>query len=119
MNIRKILNKIVVLLSAFSLFWIIAGSVVEFHQKYVFHNHVELWQAITCKTVSDQKKIVQNLDKDLLMNFEIGHCNAESVHETKMLLTLSSMESIFSDYHYDLITAQYRPDLVFRGPPMA
>lgn len=119
MNIKSTLHKILVLLSAFSLFWIIAGSVVEFHQKYVFHNHVELWQAITCKTVNDQKKIVQTLDKDLQLNFDIGHRKAESVHETKLLLTLSSMESIFSDYHYDLITAQYRPDLVFRGPPMA
>lgn len=119
MKLKNILNKLVFLLSVFSLFWIIAGSVVEFHQKHVFYKHVDLWNAITCKTIKDEKKITQFADKDTQLNLDCGACHSESVYKTKLHTTLSGLELLFTEYHYDLISTQYRPDLVFRGPPMA
>jgi hypothetical protein len=62
---RKVFHIIGVMLSMFAALWIITGSTVVFHQKYVYHNLLTQWQDMLLKTnAKDNKKYLICLEKN-------------------------------------------------------
>ncbi|MCB0806008.1 MAG: hypothetical protein KDC05_09440 [Bacteroidales bacterium] len=115
---RNILHKFSKILMVFALLWIMAGSLIEFHQRYVFHKQVDLWQVVVTQTGKELKKSIRLIEKantsggvDLL-----AELNRSNSLPTQLQL---SEKSIFSRYLFDLITPEYRSENLLRGPPMA
>lgn len=116
---RQIIHRISSLLLAFVLLWIVAGSLIEFHQRHVFQVEVDFWQVVVHQPVKDLKKIYYFFDKngnhtkgfDLM---KIGH----SMDHGLLFLKLSQ-RSMFSRFYYDPITSEYSSERILRGPPVA
>ena len=120
MNILKnIFRSISTVLVVFAVLWIITGSTIEFHQKYVFHKFVDLWQTQVAQAGKDLKKAFRFVDKN---NQTAGGNDAllaeKSIFRNDVNLNLSE-KKIFSRYLFDLITSEYHSDKVLRGPPTA
>jgi hypothetical protein len=115
---KNIVNKIGAVLIAFVLLWIIAGALVEFHQRYVFHKQVDLWQVVINTSGKDLKKTVMLFAKcytQLLGNYlEAG----QTIGEGLMYLRYSQI-SIFSRILYYEVTSEYQAEMILRGPPLS
>lgn len=117
--LKNFIHKLSAVLVAFALLWIFAGSLVEFHQRYVFHKQVDLWQVVVTQSGKDFKKSLRLIDKNWqhangLDLFASNH----SIVSLPVHLQLSE-KSIFSRYLFDMITSEYDSDKVLRGPPVA
>ncbi len=120
MNILKnIFRGIATILVYFAVLWIITGSTIEFHQKYVFHKFVDLWQVQVAQSGKDLKKAIRFVDKNNTTTGGNDALMAEKyIFGYDVNLNLSE-KNIFSRYLFDLITSEYHSDKVLRGPPMA
>ncbi|HPE57829.1 MAG TPA: hypothetical protein P5514_10120 [Bacteroidales bacterium] len=115
--LKNIFHSISIALVSFGVFWIITGSTIEFHQKYVYHQFVDLWQTQVAQVGKDIKKTFKlyaksNLDSNGNDSF-IPNQNQVS----KFAVLNLSRKNIYSRYLFDLITAEYHSVNVLRGPP--
>lgn len=118
--LKKVLNSLGIFLAVFAVFWIVTGSTIEFHQVYVFHSHVDLWQVQTTKTVGkDLKKCFRVLGNNPYTPFNSGILNQSRTNEFGLVALNLSERTIFSRCLYDLITSEYNYDKTLRGPPAA
>lgn len=114
---RQIIHRIGSVLLAFVLLWIVAGTLIEFHQRHVFQVEVDFWQVVVQQPGKDLKKVYYIFDKngnqangfDLM---KIGH----SMDHDLLYLTLSQ-RSTFSRIYCDPLTAEYSSERILRGPP--
>lgn len=117
--LKNIFRSISTLLVSFAVFWIITGSTIEFHQKYVYHQFVDLWQSHVAQVGKDLKKSYKLFAKTTLGS----GANDALVSEQKLTVNHPNLnlseKNIFSRYLFDLITAEYHLVNVLRGPPMA
>jgi len=119
MNILKnIFRSFSAVLVTFAALWIITGSTIEFHQKYVFHKFVDLWQTQVAQTGKDLKKAFRFVDKNQVAGGNDAMLAEKSIFGNDVNLNLSQ-KNIFSRYLFDLITSEYHSDKVLRGPPIA
>jgi hypothetical protein len=117
--LKNIFRGFSIILVSFAVLWIITGSTIEFHQKYVYHKFVDLWQTQIAQSGKDFKKSIRFVEKS---NLNIGG-NDSFVSENYNFcndanLNLSE-KNIFSRYLFDLITSEYHLNNVLRGPPAA
>lgn len=62
---KKLIRALGVLLAMFAVMWIITGSTVVFHQKYVYHNLLTQWQDMILKTgAKETKKYIKYIEKN-------------------------------------------------------
>jgi hypothetical protein len=115
--LKNIINKIGAVLMAFALLWIFAGSLVEFHQRYVFHKLTDLWQIQVTQSGKDIKKSIKFLDKNALTG-PSNDFQACDLHDTGRIAKLHlSEKTTTSRYLFDLITSEYEKVNTLRGPP--
>ncbi|MEZ5198100.1 MAG: hypothetical protein R2764_17435 [Bacteroidales bacterium] len=117
--IKKFIHTIGVSLAMFSILWIITGSTIEFHQKYVYENNLDFWNITILKSSSkDYKKFVKYIDK----NHQSIHVYAFTVNSDSGFLGdfdfNLSVKNIYSRYLGDLLTPEYIIFRTLRGPPV-
>lgn len=116
---KKVFHFNGVILSLFAAVWIITGSTVVFHQKYVYHNLLTVWQDMFLKTSSkDSKKYFKFVDKcpqySLTDSFVADSDNDSGRNNINFLRT-----NIPAGYVSDLLTPGYIIYKPHRGPPSA
>ena len=116
--VKNILHRISAVLMAFALLWIIAGSLVEFHQRYVFHKQVDLWQVVVTQSGKDLKKNLWLIDKSRNLSSGSDFHMVCQVPLVKPLTLHLSEKSTFARYLFDLITSEYNYDEALRAPPV-
>lgn len=117
--LKRVFHKIGVLFSLLAICWIVTGSIIEFHQKYVCHNYLDLVQTHFNKAPEkDSKKYFKFLDKN--QNFQKGPgFNIDVINNTSEIAVLNlSEKSTFSRYLFDLRTPEYNTQNILRGPPI-
>ena len=118
--VKTILHKLGGALMTFVMIWIMTGSLIEFHQRYVFDNHADLWDLQAAQIHGkDLKKYFRLYGKispnQLSMDFQ-----ASVIHFNCSLVNFNlNKKTIFSRYLFDLHTPEYITDLSLRGPPVA
>jgi len=117
--LKNIFFKTGSVLVAFAILWIFAGSLVEFHQKYVFHKHTDFWQVLIIKSEKDQKKFFNVSEKNLQNKTGNDDLTSENKIVLKDVNLNLSEKSIYSRYIYDLLTSEYFYDESLRAPPLA
>jgi hypothetical protein len=116
---KRIFHNLGVLFSMLAICWIVTGSIIEFHQKYVFHNYLDLVQThISKSNEKDSRKYFKLLDKN--QNFQNGKgFTSDFINNTSEIAVLNlSEKSIFSRYLFDLLTPEYNTQNILRGPPV-
>lgn len=117
---KRIIHSVSIIFSILSISWIIAGSTVEFHQRYVYHNHIDLVNAQFVKLKEkNSEKYFRFLDKN--EGFHTGSFFSDDpINNTSEIAFLNlSRKNIFSRYLFDLITPEYIIHHTLRGPPRA
>lgn len=115
---KKIIKKISESLAVFVLLWILAGSLIEFHQRYVFHKNADLWTIQATQVKTDNKKVLK-LHEKCTVKITWNDYVTNTQHCGNGLVTYQLCEkSIFSRYLFDLLTSEYVHDRSLRGPPM-
>ncbi len=117
---KNIFYRLTILLVTFSISWIFIYSLIEFHQHYVFHKNVDLWQIQFLKSNdNDSKKAILLFDKkdNHLHGFDATECRINILSEV-FTFNLSE-KSIFSRYIFDLRTPEYELGRILRAPPIA
>ncbi len=115
--LKKFIKKISEVLVVFVLLWIMAGSLIEFHQRYVFHKNADLWTIQATQVKTDNKKVLQLSEKSVI-RISWNNFLTNEQHCGNGLVTLQlSEKSIFSRYLFDLLTPEYIHDRTLRGPP--
>lgn len=118
--LKRIFHSVDILLAILSVLWIITGSTIMFHQVYVYHNNVDLWQMQAINTNGKElKKCFQFVDNNPGTSFRLAFSNQINVNEFGLVALNLNERTIFSRYLYDLITPEYIYDRVLRGPPAA
>jgi hypothetical protein len=117
--VKNIIHKISAVLVAFALLWIFAGSLVEFHQRYVFHKQVELWQMVVNQPAKDIEKSLKLVEKQNTESHGFDLLAIERTSFENIVHLQLNEKSIFARYLFDLITAEYSSDNIMRGPPAA
>lgn len=116
---KKLIKKISEILAVFVLLWIMAGSLIEFHQRYVFHKNADLWTIQATQVKTDNKKTLQLFEKSVVITSWNDFLTNEQ-HCGNGFVTFQLCEkSIFSRYLFDLLTPEYIYDRTLRGPPVA
>ena len=116
--IKKFIKKLSEVLVVFVLLWILAGSLIEFHQRYVFQKNSDLWKVQATQVKTDSKKIFQISNKSV-QTLLWGDINTIHQNDGNILVNLYlSEKSIFSRYLFDLLTPEYIYDRSLRGPPI-
>lgn len=117
--LKRFIHTIGVSLAIFSILWIITGSTIEFHQKYVYENHLDFWHAMILKTSSkESKKVVKYLEKNQ-HSAHIFTFDADSKQKFLGVFDLNlSVKNIYSRYLSDLLTPEYIIKHTLRGPPV-
>lgn len=117
---KRLIHSAGVLFSLLAVCWIIMGSTIEFHQRYVYHNHIDIVQHQIVKLKEkDSEKYFRFLDKN--QNFKMGPdffngCLNNTSEIAKLNLC---KKNIFSRYLFDLITPEFIIENALRGPPLA
>ena len=116
--IKKFLHILGVLLAIGSVVWIITGSTVVFHQKYVYHNLLTVWQDMFLKTGSkDSKKYFKLVDK--CPQFSIADSFAANSDDDSGRNNINfTRKNIPAGYVSDLLTPEYIVYKPHRGPPV-
>ncbi|MCB2219932.1 MAG: hypothetical protein KQI35_06010 [Bacteroidetes bacterium] len=118
MNILKnIFRSIAIALVSFGVFWIITGSTIEFHQKYVYHQFTDLWQSQVAQVGKDIKKSLKLFPKCNFGSSGFDSLIPDQNLASKFATLNLSRKNIYSRYLFDLITAEYHSVNVLRGPP--
>jgi hypothetical protein len=116
--VKKFIKRIIEMLAVFVLLWIMAGSLIEFHQRYVFHKNADLWAVQATQVKTDNKKLLQFQEKSTL-KISLGNFVANEQHNGNRLVTFQLCEkSIFSRYLFDLLTPEFVHERSLRGPPL-
>jgi len=117
--LKKLIKKISEILAVFVLLWIMAGSLIEFHQRYVFHENADLWTIQATQVKTDNKKALL-LHEKCTIKITWNDFVSNEQHFGNGLVTYQlSEKSIFSRYLFDLLTPEYIYDRSLRGPPVA
>ncbi len=118
--LKRIIHSVTVLFSVLAITWIIVGSTVEFHQRYVYHNHIDIVGAHFLKLKEkEHEKYFKVSVKDLGFQMGPGLFDA-ALNDISEIANLNlSEKNTFSRYLYDLITPEYIIHLSLRGPPVA
>ncbi|MBN2174462.1 MAG: hypothetical protein JW731_10030 [Bacteroidales bacterium] len=104
---------------AFVILWIVAGSLVEFHQRYVFHKQVDLWQVQVTQSGKDLKKCLKLIEKgQQYLTHPYPMISERKFISAEFTLNLS-LRNIYSRYLYDLHTPEYFYDKALRAPPLS
>lgn len=117
--LKKVFYNLGVLFSLLAICWIVTGSIIEFHQKYVYHKYVDLVQThLTKSNEKDSRKYFKLLDKN--QNYQKGSgFNNDVINNTSEIAVLNlSEKSTFSRYLFDLLTPEYNTQNILRGPPI-
>lgn len=117
--LKNIFRSISIALVSFGVFWIITGSTIEFHQKYVYHQFVDLWQTQIAQAGKDIKKSFKLYAKNSLDNSGNDTFTSTQDQVSKFAVLNLSQKNIYSRYLFDLITSEYLVVNVLRGPPAA
>ena len=116
--LKKFIHTTGVMLAVFSVIWIITGSTIEFHQRYVYHNLLTMCQDMILKTGSkDSKKYIKYIDKgpQYSGNFAfLANTHNEAGHYNLNL----TIKSISTRYLGDLQIPEYILYKPRRGPPV-
>lgn len=116
--LKKFIKKISEILVVFVLLWIMAGSLIEFHQRYVFHKNAELWTIQATQVKTDTKKTLKFFE-NCTVKITWSDFVTNEQHCGNGLVSYQLCEkSIFSRYLFDLLTPEYVHDRSLRGPPM-
>jgi hypothetical protein len=116
--VEKFIKKVIEILSVFVLLWILAGSLIEFHQRFVFHENADIWAVQATQVKTDTKKVLQLQEKSTL-KISLGNFVANEQHNGNGLVTFQLCEkSIFSRYLFDLLTPEFVHERSLRGPPL-
>lgn len=116
--VRILLHKLGGALVTFVMVWIMMGALIEFHQRYVFDNHADLWELqATHIHGKDLKKFFKLYSKQCPSQLSIDfHGNDQHFNGGLVHLNLNK-KTIFSRYLFDLHTPEYITDRSLRGPP--
>jgi hypothetical protein len=115
--LKKLIRTLGVMLAIFSVIWIITGSTIEFHQRYVYHNLLTTCQDMILKTSSkDSKKYIKYIDKNPLGSntFSFLANAAEDMWHFKLKRINKNISSM---YLGDLLIPEYITINPHRGPP--
>ncbi|MEZ5083045.1 MAG: hypothetical protein R2750_06315 [Bacteroidales bacterium] len=117
--VKIILHKLGGALLTVVMIWIMTGSLIEFHQRYVFDNHADLWELqATHIHGKDLKKFLRLYSKScpnqLSIDFQVNGTNFSA----SLVNFNLNKKTIFSRYLFDLHTPEYITDLSLRGPPV-
>jgi hypothetical protein len=115
---KKFINKISEILVVFVLLWIMAGSLIEFHQRYVFHKNADLWTIQATQVKTDDKKALQLSEKSVVKILWNDFLTNEQHCDNGLVTYQLCEKSIFSRYLFDLLTPEYIHDRTLRGPPI-
>lgn len=116
--LKRIFHSITVLFSVLAITWIIVGSTVEFHQRYVYHNHINIVGAHFLK-LKEHEKHFKVSAIDLGFQMDPGFTDAALNDNSEIANLNLSKRNTFSCYLYDLTTPEYLIHLSLRGPPVA
>jgi hypothetical protein len=114
----NLIKKISGFLAVFVLLWIMAGSLIEFHQRYVFHKNADLWKIQATQVKTDNKKTLQLFEKSVIKTTWNDIVTNEQHCGNGLVILKLSEKSIFSRYLFDLLTPEYIHDRTLRGPPI-
>jgi hypothetical protein len=115
--IKKSLHILGVLLAIGSVVWIITGSTVVFHQKYVYHNLLTAWQDMILKTSSkDSKKYFKFIEKNPFSG-DISAFLTNGSADSDIFSFNSFLKKISSGYFCYAEIPEYIKNNPHRGPP--
>ncbi len=117
---KNIFYRSITLLVSFSIAWIFIYSLIEFHEHYVFHKTVDLWQVQFLKSAdNDSRKTIQLTDKKD-HQYKIYDRSACSIDSASGIFSFNlSTESIFSRNIFDSLIPEYILNGALRAPPLA
>jgi hypothetical protein len=119
-TVKKFIHKISEILVVFVLLWIMAGSLIEFHQRYVFHKNADLWKIQATQVKNDNEKKFLKISLQEFQKFDLTDFLTNQQHCGNGLVTFKlSVKSIFSRYLFDLLTHEYVHERTLRGPPLS
>jgi hypothetical protein len=116
---KKVFHFNGVILSLFAALWIITGSTVVFHQKYVYHNLLTQWQDMILKTSSkDHKKYLICLEKNSDSS-SYAAISADSGRDHEICFYHSFVKKLSSGYLIQVRISECMNSNPHRGPPAA
>jgi hypothetical protein len=96
-----------------------AGSLIEFHQRYVFHKNADLWKIQATQVKNDNEKRLIKVSLQEFQKFDLTDFLSNQQHSGNGLETYKlSVKSIFSRCLFDLLTPEYVYERILRGPPV-
>ncbi len=118
--LKRIIHSISVVFSVLAIGWIIVGSTVEFHQRYVYHNHIDLVNVHFLKLKEkESEKYFRFLDKNQGFQIGPGFFNVSLNSPSEIAVLNLCKKNTYSRYLFDLITPEYIIPNALRGPPQA
>lgn len=97
----------------------LAGPLVEFHQRYVFHKHIEQWQIQANQSIKDHKKLIYFALGKWSGSYSKDFTAIEGQDPGSLAHLFLSEKTMYGRCLFDLISPEFKPYLLLRGPPLS